>query len=747
MSRFVVDLREIEDHEAAQAGGKALALARLLRQGFSVPPGLCILADAYRSFVDTTSLAERIRLELGRKEFRDLRWEELWDSSLRIRNLFSRTPFPAPLEEELAAAVGAKLGQGAAAVRSSAIGEDSRELSFAGLHESVLNVIGTESILEQVKRVWASLWSDAALLYRQELGLEVERSAMAVVVQRFTAGECSGVIFSQSPLDPEVAVLEAVSGLAKGLVDGEVDPERWEIERGTGRVRSRRLSAERRRVVAGVGGVRVVADERAEGAALLTEAQAAELYAAARRAETLFGGPQDVEWTFGPEGLQLLQSRPVTAKKQDPQEKRAWNLSLRRSFENLSALRHKIEGSILPDMKGQASALAQTDLGELDDEQLAGEIERRQAAADHWTGVYWQELIPFAHGMRLFGQVYNDAVRPQDPFAFVALLRPDRLQSIERNRLLRGMAEYIRGRPELRERLQEGELARCGDAELLAQLEAYQQRYGAFLGFQEDRRRLEEQLKALLLEMSDPALPLNAEAGVPDQAELEREFLASFQEDDRQQARELLELGRASYRIRDDDNIYLDRFRELLLEAEAWGRDRLTRRGVEKTGEITGPELVRSLSDAAYRPHRAPAPAAEDKPREVAARQLLGQPASHGIAAGPARVVLRPEDLFAIRRGEILVCDAIDPAMTFVAPLAAGIVERRGGMLIHGAIIAREYGIPCVTGIPEATERIATGDRVTVDGYLGIVVIDASNRGDPAGLPFRNDAWSGIGCC
>lgn len=61
--------------------------------------------------------------------------------------------------------------------------------------------------------------------------------------------------------------------------------------------------------------------------------------------------------------------------------------------------------------------------------------------------------------------------------------------------------------------------------------------------------------------------------------------------------------------------------------------------------------------------------------------------------------------------------------MTFVVPLSAGIIERRGGMLIHGAIIAREYGIPCVTGIPEATSHILTGDQVTVDGYLGIVTI------------------------
>jgi len=68
------------------------------------------------------------------------------------------------------------------------------------------------------------------------------------------------------------------------------------------------------------------------------------------------------------------------------------------------------------------------------------------------------------------------------------------------------------------------------------------------------------------------------------------------------------------------------------------------------------------------------------------------------------------------------------PAMTFVVPLAAGVVERRGGMLIHGAIIAREYGLPCVTGVPQATEQIASGDTVTVDGYLGIVILERQAR-------------------
>ena len=101
----------------------------------------------------------------------------------------------------------------------------------------------------------------------------------------------------------------------------------------------------------------------------------------------------------------------------------------------------------------------------------------------------------------------------------------------------------------------------------------------------------------------------------------------------------------------------------------------------------------------------------------------MGQPASTGFAAGTARVIADPSDLFEVQRGEVLVCDAIDPNMTFVAPLCAAIVERRGGMLIHGAIIAREYGVPAVTGVPGATRWIRTGDLLAVDGVIGLVTV------------------------
>ena len=99
-----------------------------------------------------------------------------------------------------------------------------------------------------------------------------------------------------------------------------------------------------------------------------------------------------------------------------------------------------------------------------------------------------------------------------------------------------------------------------------------------------------------------------------------------------------------------------------------------------------------------------------------------------GLEKVPA-IVRSVDDLFGLAPGEVLVCDAIDPNMTFVVPLASAVVERRGGMLIHGAIIAREDGLPCVTGVSDALRRIRDGDELTVDGYLGIVTV---RRTEPA---------------
>jgi phosphoenolpyruvate synthase/pyruvate phosphate dikinase len=189
-----------------------------------------------------------------------------------------------------------------------------------------------------------------------------------------------------------------------------------------------------------------------------------------------------------------------------------------------------------------------------------------------------------------------------------------------------------------------------------------------------------------------------------------------------------LDLARSSYQLRDDDNIYLGRIEAQLLAAVREARQRIDIYHHQDSHKENASELIQVVERLDHRPaFQAPY---KQEPKDdfmIKARQLIGQPAGPGLAKGPARVIRHTTELAEFKHGEILICDAVDPNMTFVVPLAAGVVERRGGMLIHGAIIAREYGLPCVTGIPDVTRLVQNGDEVTVDGYLGIVTIGSSD--------------------
>jgi phosphoenolpyruvate synthase/pyruvate phosphate dikinase len=160
------------------------------------------------------------------------------------------------------------------------------------------------------------------------------------------------------------------------------------------------------------------------------------------------------------------------------------------------------------------------------------------------------------------------------------------------------------------------------------------------------------------------------------------------------------------------------------------GKSRLQKKIAEGLDRIGADQMIKVLrGELEFEASATTSPIIdEDKDFQLKPRQLLGQPAGPGLAFGPARVVKGASDLFAFQSGEVLVCDAVDPNMTFVVTLAAGIVERRGGMLIHGAIIAREYGLACVTGVPDAVSLIKTGNPLTVDGFLGIVTVGEARQ-------------------
>ena len=664
---------------------------------------------------------ERISLELGRKDFREMRWEELWDASLRIRGMFLNTAMPAALVKKVRGPIEEIFGDRPVAVRSSAPGEDSTTASFAGLHDSYLNVKGIYSILDHIRLVWASLWSDSALLYRKELDLDVHHSTMAVIIQELIAGQKSGVIFSQTPADQSHAIIEAIYGLNQGFVDGVVEPDRWIIDRTSGSIISHEGALRDKVVRPSASGVslEVLAPEFRQ-VPPLKEEEIQEVYHLAMRMEGLFGSPQDMEWTFDGMDLYILQSRPIAASlSKATGEIRNWYRSISRSFENLKQLKSRIEDELIPEMIEEVESLSSVDYNTLSDHELSGVILEMTATYQAWERVYWKYFLPFAHGMRLFGRVYNDTVRPHDPYEFMDLMRSSNMLSIQRNSGIAHLASQVRQSPALACALRYGKET-SGFPWFEKEIKRFVSTFGDLSCYTTQNQGQHEVVRGLVLKLASKPV-ITEQPRPPSMEDLEEYYLSFFLDERKPFARDLLSLARASYRLRDDDNIYLGRIKGRLMSDLDEGRRRLSGR----LSDVRDADIPKALQDPLYRP------AQKEEHRDVTpiesftlhARQLVGQPAGSGIAIGPARVILQGSDLALFNAGEVIVCDALEPNMTFIMPLASGIVECRGGMLIHGAIIAREYSVPCVTGVPNAMSLIKTGDTVTVDGYLGIVII------------------------
>ena len=723
-------------------GGKAAKLAKLACADFEVPGGFCLTTWAYEAFINDAGITAAIHMELGRKPLEDMRWEELWDAALRIRAAFLAQPLSELLRDSIAEGLQGFDASTPLAVRSSAIGEDSAGHSFAGLHESIIGVRGSCAVEDAVRLVWASLWSDAALLYRKELGLDPAHSRMAVLVQARVDSDRSGVAFARDPRDIRNghAVIESVPGSCSLLVDGVVDPDHWELDRKT------------HEIIAWLPGRR---NDTEPDAPLLEPRDLENILETLLSVEQLFGWSPDMEWTGTSGSLTVLQARPITAGVSDDNEKRAWYLTLRPGDARLKVLRKRVTEMLIPELEAEGQALAAEELALLDDQQLAEAIEKRNAVVARWKKIYWDDFIPFAHGVRRLATYYNDSVQPEDPYEFVGLLRDQPLVATQRNEAIAQLARQLASSDVLRlavERLlaeTSGALQWPTFRDALLQLvegagdfvHGFDAMNKRFLDIAYDQERLYDQPEPMLrnlIELSRQPKQSRSDAPIAGDsvAVLEKRLLDAVGPQRRKEAIDVIETGRISWKLRDDDNLLVSRLESQLLRAldvaakRLGDSGRLT--GKERTNEAHVETLVRALREPATGPVTLAVSAKVSATEEFCAppgqtpRQLIGQPASPGVATGTVHCIYGRADLGKFRQGQVLVCDAIQPTMTHLALLASAIVERRGGMLIHGAIIARELGIPCVNGVRNAASILKNGDLVTVDGHLGIVTVGAA---------------------
>ena len=291
MGLDVVDLGAIDRTQVALAGGKGANLGELLRiEGTRVPAGFCVTTGAFRRVVADAPGIDGALDRLSRLGPDDL--EEIRAVSGEARRTIEALAIPDDLEATIIRSH-ATLGENAAyAVRSSATAEDLPTASFAGQHDTYLDVAGPTAILRHVSRCWASLFSERAVAYRLRNGVNHRNAHMAVVVQRMVIPQAAGVLFTADPVtgDRKVATVEAGLGLGEALVSGRVNADVFTVRGGE-----------------------VLAKSVASGEQpALTDAQVVQLVQLGRRIEAHFGHPQDIEWCLDDDGFWIVQSRPIT---------------------------------------------------------------------------------------------------------------------------------------------------------------------------------------------------------------------------------------------------------------------------------------------------------------------------------------------------------------------------------------------------------------------------------------------------
>lgn len=324
MEKFIAWFAELTKDDVAIAGGKGANLGEMTRGGLPVPPGFVLTAAAYRALGLATGLQAVIAERLAALDPEDTPTVEQASAELQRQVLAAAAPQPV-LDAVLAAyrELGHRCGDPApcVAVRSSATLEDTATASFAGMNRSLLNVRGESALVSAVREVWASLFSPRAIVYHKRL-MASGAPEIAVIVQQMIDAEASGVAFSVHPTtgDAHTLVIEAAFGLGEVVVQGEVEPDHYEVRKTDRAITAIRIGRKPFKLTRDTDGAtkRVDLPPAQVEAQVLSAAQIRQVAELALKDEQHYGTPQDCEWALGLAGLFLVQSRPITARAAPP---------------------------------------------------------------------------------------------------------------------------------------------------------------------------------------------------------------------------------------------------------------------------------------------------------------------------------------------------------------------------------------------------------------------------------------------
>jgi pyruvate, water dikinase len=332
MDENIIAFEKITLNDIARVGGKNASLGEMItslaRTGVKVPTGFATTASAYKKFLAQANLDARIYQALAAISLQDI--AELKSVASQIRQWIIATPLPADFQEDLVAAYQALTASrdSTVAVRSSATLEDLPNASFAGQQETFLNVSGSANVLAAVKKVFASLFTERAIVYRLHHHFKHENVAISVGIQHMVQSSeaVSGVMFT---LDTEsgfekVVLINASYGLGEAIVQGSVNPDEFVVfkpllENGKYPILAKKLGEKSIKICNlddnTTGETKIVAIPEAQQRQFcLSDSEVISLAKYALDIEQHYGRPMDIEWAkdSSDQQLYIVQARPET---------------------------------------------------------------------------------------------------------------------------------------------------------------------------------------------------------------------------------------------------------------------------------------------------------------------------------------------------------------------------------------------------------------------------------------------------
>ena len=311
---MILDFNEIKKEDVLTVGGKGANLGEMTSAKINVPSGFVITADAYRDFLKVNGID--ILIENGIKKSADDE-KILLNEAEHFRGKIKSGKFPEQLENAIREKYFNLGNNTRVAVRSSATAEDLPDASFAGQQETYLNVQGIESVLNEVRNCYASLWGNRAVSYRFHQGYDQTSVSIAVVIQEMIESEKSGVLFTVNPVNKKENEMQinASFGLGESVVSGRVTADSYIIDK-SGNIIEVNIGSKETQIIYGdkeTVEVSVNSDKRKTRA--LNDREILELMKCGLEIEKHYGMPMDIEWAIKNDIVYILQARAITTLK------------------------------------------------------------------------------------------------------------------------------------------------------------------------------------------------------------------------------------------------------------------------------------------------------------------------------------------------------------------------------------------------------------------------------------------------